>query len=96
MNVSIDHPAIGKTERPNFSCLQFGTLILWFSYRTVIAFRTPETGEVISQNLWGPTTGSHLNYISSDHAVRKPREEFERLLSMAVEPYIIGELGLAT
>ena len=34
----------------------------WFSYNTLVAFRIK--GEFhIRQNVWGPTTGKHLNWI---------------------------------
>ncbi len=35
----------------------------YFSYRTCVAFRTPDTGLIVRQNDWGPTTGKHLNWI---------------------------------
>lgn len=91
MTPGINHP----TDRPNFSVVNFGELTLWFSYQTVIAFDSPVTGQVISENAWGPTTGRHLNYINSDRSERKPREEFKRLLELATEPHIIQEVSLA-
>jgi hypothetical protein len=71
MQVSISHP----TDRPNFSVVTIGSLSLWFSYTTVIAFMTPEIS-VVCDNVWGPTTGKHLNYIDSNKANRVPRQEF--------------------
>ena len=62
----------------NFTYLIIGPLDLWYSYKTVIAFRTPATGLVVSENLWGPTTGKHINAISRDH--RTPRTEFQARL----------------
>ena len=35
----------------------------YFSYRTLVAFRTSRTGLVVIKNYWGPTTGKHLNWI---------------------------------
>lgn len=59
---------------------------VWFSYQTVIAFETPKTGLVVSENCWGPTTGKHLNWISSHRSHRVKREEFERLWHKAMTP----------
>lgn len=35
----------------------------YYSYRTLVAFRTPDAGLVVRENNWGPTTGKHLNWI---------------------------------
>lgn len=81
MNVSIDHP----TDRPNFTCVTVGDLDLWFSYRTVVGFRSGWGTIVVSENLWGPTTGKHLGMIGSgDKRDRLPRDEFEAKLSEAL------------
>ena len=61
--------------KQNFTYLVIGEVEFWFSYQTVIAFRTPTTGLVLSENLWGPTTGKHLNVISRGQ--RTPRAEFQ-------------------
>lgn len=75
LSIDIDHP----TDRPNFTALYLpGALTLWFSYSTLIAFHTPETGRVLSANHWGVTTGKHLNYLG-DKDDRIPRAEFEAL-----------------
>jgi len=58
---------------------------LWFSYRTLIAFR--KTGNIdtrvnnffISRNAWSVTTGKHLYWIDSDHTKRLDFEVFEAL-----------------
>lgn len=55
----IDHP----TNRPNFTVVEAGSLTLWFSYKTPVAFWTEETGIVVCENVWGTTTGKHLNAI---------------------------------
>ncbi len=71
MSVSISHP----TGRPNFSRVSVNGLTLWFSYETVIAFQ--DTGNiVVSENVWGPTTGKHINAVSYVDTERTPRAEF--------------------
>lgn len=76
MNVSINHP----TNRPNFTNVTIGDVELWFSYRTLIAFRTPTScGTIVRENDWGPTTGRHLNYLC-DKSERVSNGEFAQLV----------------
>lgn len=72
--VSIEHP----TDRPNFTLVTIGDASVYFSYRTPVAFYGDE-GLVIRENDWGPTTGRHLNYISTTRA-RLTGAEFEAQL----------------
>lgn len=53
----------------------------YFSYKTLVAFRSLKTGLVCQQNGWGSTTGKHLNWIQPDHSQRVAEEEFKRLLA---------------
>lgn len=65
-----------------------GSLTIYFSYRTPVAFRA--FGEfVIRENDWGSTTGKHLNWIDPDKSVRIPGEEFEKKFSK-----VLSKLGL--
>lgn len=64
-------------------CVNFGTLEVYFSYQTPVAFRTPATGLVCRVNDWSTTTGKHLNAIQPDKSKRVSGEEFERLFSQA-------------
>jgi hypothetical protein len=82
MKVSIDHP----TDRPNFTEVTLGDTTIYFSYRTPIAFYGAN-GLVIRENDWGPTTGKHLNYVSTT-AKRVDGGSFDILLAV--------ELGKAT
>jgi hypothetical protein len=43
--------------------ISLGNLTVWFSYDTIVAFMDGH-GKVVSENVWGPTTGKHLNEIS--------------------------------
>lgn len=62
----------------NARSLEIGNLLLYFSYETLIAFSHPDTGLVIRENDWGPTTGKHLNAINDNHRHRIPGETFEK------------------
>jgi hypothetical protein len=57
-----------------------GMVELYFSYETLVAFRTPWHGFICSENTWSRTTGKHLNVISRDHADRVSSEVFEVLV----------------
>lgn len=81
MTVSIDHP----TNRPNFTVVQVGSLSIWFSYRTAIAFQSGYQGIVVRENDWGATTGKHLNYVDGGgKGTRVSGREFESMLAKVV------------
>ena len=64
-----------------------GDLTLYFSYQTVIAFDSPKTGFVISENVWSMTTGRHLNEINPDKSIRLPNAVFLIKLSGMLQAY---------
>ncbi len=64
-----------QNSAKNFNRIDIGTVTLWFSYETIIAFHTPDTGFVATENIWGNTTGKHLNWICNKED-RLPRAEF--------------------
>ena len=68
-------------------CLRFqvGTLSVWYSYKTPIAFYHPSVGKVIRENEWGPTTGKHLNAVDPDKKKRIPGIHFEATLRQLLE-----------
>ena len=54
-----------------------GTLSIWFSYKTPVAFRDLGSGLVCRENDWKQTTGKHLNAIEPDKRKRIPGPAFE-------------------
>lgn len=68
-----------SSENYGAHCLRFciGSLSVWYSYKTPIAFYHPSVGKVIRQNDWSTTTGKHLNAIDPDKKKRIPGEQFE-------------------
>jgi len=62
----------------NAMCLELDFYMeIWFSYETPVAFRTPETGLIVSQNIWTTTTGKHLNAIDNGNKMKRiPNAEF--------------------
>jgi hypothetical protein len=53
----------------------------YFSYNTLVAVVTRTGEEIIHQNVWGQTTGKHLNWINPDHSIRLSRDEFETAIT---------------
>lgn len=76
----------GYTGNYGAHCMRvtIGSLTLYFSYQTVVAFED-NMGLKVTENLWGPTTGKHLNAIDGGNkAARLPSakftEELEKVL----------------
>lgn len=79
-----------QKEVRNFKALKLGSITLYYSYDTIIGFCTPNTGLCVTENVWGTTTGRHLNMIS-EKKDRIPREEFKkRLESIVLDINILG------
>lgn len=51
-------------------------VLYYFSYKTLVAFEHISTGLVIRENIWGNTTGKHLNWIDADKSKRVNTETF--------------------
>lgn len=64
----------------NFNSVTIGDAIVYFSYDTAVAFCTPQQGLVVCENIWGTTTGKHLNWLSKDKSIRLPKKEFDKRL----------------
>lgn len=66
-----------KHSGENVTQLFIGNLELWFSYKTVVAFK--HNGVLrVSENLWGAITGKHLNWIDGGKKeIRMKRKDFE-------------------
>ena len=67
--------------------VSIGSLDLYFSYDSVVAFRDSNTGLVIRENDWSKTTGRHLNAINPDHSIRIKSEEFEKKLNKCLKSH---------
>lgn len=75
-------PAI-RLIRPNFTMVDLGSIAIWFSYETPIAFSHNGT-EYVRENVWGPTTGKHLNAVNPDKSIRIPGDKFREALDKAL------------
>ena len=81
-----------KHIRPNFVVVTTETAELFFSYETLVAFRfanDPCPSLVICENVWGPTTGKHLNWIDNGTPIAKKfrlsRDKFEATYREALQ-----------
>jgi len=71
----------------NSLVVTIGNLDLWFSYKTIMAFRTFEDGFHIRENDWSTTTGKHLNWINRDKSIREDSETFEKNLQQVLKKH---------
>lgn len=56
----------------------------WFSYKTLVAFYKLGGSKVVHENIWGPSTGKHLDAIDGgDKKDRVSSEDFNRLYQEA-------------
>lgn len=53
----------------------------FYSYDTLVAFHSPQTGLVCRENVWGTTTGKHLNWIEPNHKARVDEATFQKKLN---------------
>ena len=79
-----------SSSNPNTIGVDFGPLELYFSYTTIVAFRTPNGVLVISENVWSTTTGKHLNMIDPDKKKRIPYSLFETQLELLMNQLTIS------
>lgn len=55
-----------KHIMPNFYEITINNVQAWFSYETLIAFEGEET-IFVRENIWGNTTGKHINHIKHSY-----------------------------
>lgn len=60
--------------------VDFETFRLYYSYQTIVAYYDGVDGLVCSENVWGVTTGKHLNWIQSDKKQRVKHDKFSSML----------------
>ena len=74
----------GNYESGNYGahtlCVDFDNFRLYYSYETIVAYYDLQDGLVCSTNVWGNTTGKHLNWIEPDKKRRIEYGRFEVML----------------
>jgi len=67
----------------NLTSVDFGNYLVYYSYRTPVAFRVCGYKMVVSRNYWSNTTGRHLSLIdggsNEEKKARVSEDEFQRL-----------------
>ena len=75
----------------NAPYVEVNGVTFYFSYETVVAV-SYGLGLKVIKNYWGPTTGKHLNWISTDHSIRLDDADFQKEVEIAREKAGIDEL----
>ncbi len=88
----MDLPRIGSygeysTGNYGVNCqfMEIGGITLYYSYSTIIGFRTRMKGLVLSHNVWGNTTGKHLNWLDRDKKNRLDYDDFSTQLKTVLK-----------
>jgi hypothetical protein len=67
-----------KHSKTNFHKVEIGrNIAFFFSYEALVAIQTPFEF-IVSENIWGPTTGKHINDIDPHKSFRIPGDEFQK------------------
>lgn len=82
----------GNYNNPNYGLntilLDLGTIRLYYSYKTIVAYYDHEDGLVCSENAWTTTTGKHLHWIQADKNKRVSNDMFNTMLQSALERHV--------
>lgn len=66
-----------------------GTISLFYSYDTIVAYSDSDDGLTVCENIWSTTTGKHLNWIDGGRKDRrKDSATFDAMLSAALARHI--------
>lgn len=77
---------IGQSS--NGEMVKIGLLEFYFSYQTIIGFRDKNGSLYVSENIWGSTSGRHINSIADmTKSKRLNREDFKRFLEYKMISY---------
>jgi hypothetical protein len=83
--ISVWNYARGNNNKAIY--IEFLNVTFYMSYNTCVAFNSVSTGLVIQDNIWGNTTGAHLNAIDGGDLLAKSkrvnsRQFAEKMLQM--------------
>jgi hypothetical protein len=89
--------SISRSQNNNLTQVNVGTLTVWFSYETIVAFREYGEERVVSENIWSQTTGRHLNDVDGGgkyaKAERLPWQEFNTQLADLLQRHDLERMG---
>ena len=99
-NSRLDNTIVKFESYGNYSSNNYGVNALvftdinrikyYFSYETLVAFEHPTSELVIRENIWGNTTGKHLNWIDADKSKRVNTKTFNEKLDELKSNLIIN------
>lgn len=82
----------GRYESNNYGAhtlkVDLGEIQFYYSYETIVAYCDGKDGLVCSENVWGTTTGKHLNWIQSHKNRRINNTEFQEMLRRAIARHV--------
>lgn len=61
-------PSISQDMNGKLTHVEVGGVAVWFSYSTPVAIRRDGHDLIVRENVWGTTTGKHLNAIDGGHS----------------------------
>ena len=69
--------------------VNLGTLTIYYSYRTIVAYRDTQDGLVVHENDWSTTTGKHLNWIDGGRKDKRLNDtDFQNKLQAALARHL--------
>ena len=85
----------GKYSNDNYGAhtlkVDLGDIEFYYSYETIVAYGDNQDHLVCSTNVWGVTTGKHLNWIMENKKSRTENEKFNLMLKAAIARHIVQE-----
>jgi hypothetical protein len=84
-------PKLGSySEKANTLTVEIGDVTFYYSYTTLVAYKTPSEGLVVCENYWSNTTGKHLNEIDGGRKeYRLKKDDFDARLASAVRKHTV-------
>ena len=73
----------------NSLAIRLGTITLYYSYKTIVAYRDYQDGLIVHENDWRTTTGKHLNWLDGgDKKSRLNDTDFQIKLECALNRHV--------
>lgn len=86
MSINID-----KSHNNKATTVTVGRLSLLFSYETLVAVRLGNGDWIVSENVWGPTTGRHIKDVTGV----EPKDRLSRAEFVQTADEIVNLSGVA-
>ena len=80
---------IHRSMNNKLTQVSLGRLTLWFSYETIVAFMHMGVKKV-TENVWGTTTGRHLNAIQPNKKLRMDHNKFVQEIDLLLNKLVLS------